>query len=52
MPSNVPTAFRQSFVTTKSADSAYIAFIVFYAICFAVTWYVYIRPSASKLEGV
>ena len=34
------------------ADAAYIAFIVFYAICFAVTWFVYIRESPSRLEGV
>jgi NNP family nitrate/nitrite transporter-like MFS transporter len=48
----VNLAFRQSFIATKSADSAYIAFIAFYAICFAVTWYVYIRPSSRRLEGV
>ena len=48
----VNLAFRQSFLATKSADSAYIAFIAFYAICFAVTWFVYIRESPRKLEGV
>ena len=48
----VNLAFRQSFLSTKSADSAYIAFIAFYAICFAVTWFVYIRESPRKLEGV
>jgi NNP family nitrate/nitrite transporter-like MFS transporter len=48
----VNLAFRQSFIATKSADSAYIAFIVFYAVCFAVTWFVYIRDSPRKLEGV
>ncbi len=48
----VNLAFRQSFLATKSADSAYIAFICFYAICFAVTWYVYLRPSAKRLDGV
>jgi NNP family nitrate/nitrite transporter-like MFS transporter len=48
----VNLAFRQSFIATKSADSAYIAFICFYAICFTVTWYVYIRQSDHKLEGV
>jgi NNP family nitrate/nitrite transporter-like MFS transporter len=48
----VNLAFRQSFIATKSADSAYIAFIAFYAICFAVTWFVYIRESPRKLEGV
>jgi NNP family nitrate/nitrite transporter-like MFS transporter len=48
----VNLAFRQSFLATKSADSAYIAFICFYALCFAVTWYVYIRRSSHTLEGV
>jgi NNP family nitrate/nitrite transporter-like MFS transporter len=48
----VNLAFRQSFLATKSADSAYIAFIVFYAICFVVTWYAYLRESPTKLEGV
>ena len=48
----VDLAFRQSFIATKTADAAYIAFIAFYAICVAVTWYVYLRPSPSRLEGV
>jgi len=48
----VNLAFRQSFLATKSADSAYIAFIAFYAVCFLVTWFVYIRESPKKLEGV
>src|SRR5664279_928033 len=48
----VNLAFRQSFLATKSADSAYIGFIAFYAVCFVVTWFVYIRPSPSRLEGV
>ena len=48
----VNLAFRQSFIATKSADSAYIAFICFYALCFAVTWIVYIRKSSHTLDGV
>ena len=48
----VNLAFRQSFLANKTADAAYIGFIVFYAICFAVTWFVYIRESPTKLEGV
>ncbi len=48
----VNLAFRQSFLATKTADAAYIGFIAFYAVCFVVTWYVYIRESSSKLEGV
>ena len=48
----VNLAFRQSFLATKSADSAYIGFIAFYAACFVVTWFVYIRESPRRLEGV
>ena len=48
----VNLAFRQSFIATKTADAAYIAFIAFYAICVAVTWYVYLRVSPRRLEGV
>ena len=48
----VNLAFRQSFIETKSANAAYVSFIVFYAICFAVTWAVYIRKSKHSLEGV
>jgi NNP family nitrate/nitrite transporter-like MFS transporter len=39
----VNLAFRQSFLTTGSADAAYVAFIAFYALCFLVTWAVYLR---------
>jgi len=42
----VNLAFRQSFLETKSADSAYIAFIAFYLVCVAVTWAVYLRSSS------
>ena len=48
----VNLAFRQSFLTYKTATAAYVVFIAFYAVCIAVTWYVYLRPSKSKLEGV
>jgi NNP family nitrate/nitrite transporter-like MFS transporter len=43
----VNLAFRQSFLETKSADAAYIAFLAFYAVCVLVTWTAYLRPSAS-----
>jgi NNP family nitrate/nitrite transporter-like MFS transporter len=46
----VNLAFRQSFLATKSADAAYLAFIVFYAVCVAVTWTVYLRPSARRTD--
>jgi NNP family nitrate/nitrite transporter-like MFS transporter len=48
----VNVAFRQSFLTYKTGDAAYLAFIAFYALCFVVTWVVYLRPSARKLSGV
>lgn len=48
----VNLAFRQSFLATKSADAAYVAFIAFYLLCIVVTWYVYLRPSSKRLEGV
>jgi len=48
----VNLAFRQSFLTLKNGDGAYITFIAFYALCFAVTWAVFLRPRAGKLNLV
>jgi NNP family nitrate/nitrite transporter-like MFS transporter len=48
----VNLAFRQSFLTLKTGDGAYISFILFYAICFAVTWAAFIRRSPTRLDGV
>ena len=48
----VNLAFRQSFLSYGTGDGAYIAFIAFYAVCFAVTWVVYLRPSPKTLTGV
>jgi NNP family nitrate/nitrite transporter-like MFS transporter len=48
----VNVAFRQSFLTYHSGNAAYLVFIAFYALCFAVTWAVYLRPSANRLAGV
>ncbi|MER7275326.1 nitrate/nitrite transporter [Dactylosporangium sp. NPDC000244] len=48
----VNLAFRESFLTYKTGDGAYIAFIAFYALCFGVTWLVYLRRSPRKLNGV
>ncbi|UOY02692.1 MFS transporter [Blastococcus sp. PRF04-17] len=42
----VNLAFRQSFMTTGTGDSAYLVFIAFYLVCVAVTWTVYLRPKA------
>jgi NNP family nitrate/nitrite transporter-like MFS transporter len=43
----VNLAFRQSFLSYKSADAAYVAFIAFYVLCVAVTWTVYLRRPAG-----
>lgn len=48
----VNLAFRQSFLETKSADAAYVAFIAFYALCVLVTWAVYLRPGARTAGQV
>lgn len=41
-------AFRQSFLTTKSGTPAFVSFLAAYAVCFALTWAVYLRrPSAA-----
>jgi NNP family nitrate/nitrite transporter-like MFS transporter len=45
-------AFRESFLTYKSGNAAYLAFLAFYGLCFVVTWAVYLRPSKSRLTGV
>ena len=47
----VNLAFRQSFMTTGTGDSAYLVFIAFYVVCVAVTWVVYLRPQA-RMAGV
>ena len=48
----VNLAFRQSFLTWKTGDAAYLAFIGFYVACLVVTWVVYLRPWAGRLDGV
>ncbi len=48
----VNVAFRQSFLTYKTGNAAYIAFIAFYVLCFAVTWAVFLRPSPRRLSGI
>ncbi|MEU1703814.1 nitrate/nitrite transporter [Streptomyces sp. NPDC005706] len=40
-------AFRQSFLSYGSGTGAFVAFLVFYGACFAVTWAVYLRGSAT-----
>ena len=48
----VNVAFRESFLSTDNGNAAYVSFIAFSAVCFAVTWVVYLRPHRSRLEGV
>jgi NNP family nitrate/nitrite transporter-like MFS transporter len=48
----VNLAFRQSFLTLKNGDGAYIAFIAFYALCCLVTWAVFMRQRSGRLLGV
>ncbi|MEW2445996.1 nitrate/nitrite transporter [Streptomyces parvulus] len=42
-------AFRQSFLSTGSGTGAFVAFLAFYAVCFAVTWAVYLRRPAPRV---
>ncbi len=48
----VNIAFRQSFLTYHNGNAAYVAFIAFYAACFALTWFVYLRRSPNQLARV
>ena len=48
----VNLAFRQSFLSYQTGDGAYVAFIAFYAICFGVTWFVYLRRGPHSLAGI
>lgn len=45
-------AFRQSFLTVGSGTGAFVAFLVFYAVCMAVTWAVYLRRPLAVPDGV
>ncbi|MET7882248.1 nitrate/nitrite transporter [Streptomyces avermitilis] len=40
-------AFRQSFLSVGSGTGAFVSFLAFYAVCFAVTWAVYLRRPAG-----
>lgn len=48
----VNLAFRQSFLTAKSGTPAVIGFLVFYAVCFGITWAVYLRrqPAVARAD--
>jgi NNP family nitrate/nitrite transporter-like MFS transporter len=41
-------AFRQSFLSYGSGTGAFVAFLAFYALCFLVTWAVYLRGPATQ----
>ncbi|WP_030614484.1 nitrate/nitrite transporter [Streptomyces sclerotialus] len=41
-------AFRQAFMTAGSGTPAFVSFLVFYALCLAVTWAVYLRRTAPE----
>ncbi len=43
----VNLAFRQSYAAGDSAAPAYVGFLVFYAVCGAITYAVYLRPAAA-----
>ncbi|MFD7813138.1 nitrate/nitrite transporter [Streptomyces sp. NPDC059785] len=43
-------AFRQSFLSYGSGTGAFVAFLAFYAVCFAVTWAVYLRRPVGAAE--
>lgn len=44
-------AFRQSFLSVGSGTGAFVAFLAYYAVCFAVTWAVYLRRPAVRTPG-
>ena len=48
----VNLAFRQSFLSTKNGDAAYLGFLVFYALCAGLTWVVYLRRASVRVEAV
>jgi NNP family nitrate/nitrite transporter-like MFS transporter len=43
-------AFRASFQSTKSGTPAFWAFVAFYAVCFVVTYVVYLRRSTATTD--
>ncbi|MCX4859845.1 NarK/NasA family nitrate transporter [Streptomyces canus] len=41
-------ALRQSFLSVGSGTGAFVAFLIYYGLCFAVTWAVYLRRTAAQ----
>ncbi|POX48845.1 NarK/NasA family nitrate transporter [Streptomyces sp. Ru72] len=44
-------AFRQSFLSYGSGTGAFVAFLAFYAVAFAVTWAVYLRRPVAQPQA-
>ncbi|MFE0388737.1 nitrate/nitrite transporter [Streptomyces bungoensis] len=44
-------AFRQSFLSYGSGTGAFVAFLAYYAVCFALTWAVYLRRTAPTTRA-
>ncbi|AKN75390.1 major facilitator transporter [Streptomyces sp. PBH53] len=44
-------AFRQSFLSYGSGTGAFVAFLAYYGVCFAVTWAVYLRRPAGRIPA-
>ncbi|GHA43320.1 MULTISPECIES: nitrate/nitrite transporter [Streptomyces] len=44
-------AFRQSFLSYGSGTGAFVAFLAYYGVCFAVTWAVYLRRTAVRVPA-
>ncbi|WP_055585116.1 nitrate/nitrite transporter [Peterkaempfera griseoplana] len=44
-------AFRQSFLSAKSGSPAFLSFLAAYALCFALTWAVYLRRPGGAQTG-
>ncbi|KMS90651.1 nitrate/nitrite transporter [Prauserella rugosa] len=41
-------AFRESFAATGGGVPAFVSFLVFYGVCFVVTWAVYLRGAGAR----
>ncbi|MFJ4890252.1 nitrate/nitrite transporter [Streptomyces sp. NPDC088788] len=48
----VNIAFRQAFLAGASGDAAYWAFLAAYAVCFTLTWVVYLRPREGRMATI
>jgi NNP family nitrate/nitrite transporter-like MFS transporter len=48
----VTRVLAKSIAATKVADTAFYAFIAFYAVCFAITWWCYRRRSFPQIRSL